>query len=181
MADEAAENHAAGTPHEDGSGHAAEEQTSVEQTVEALRERADENWAKYLRACAELDNFRKRSARDVDSARRYGIERLVQAVLPVRDSLEAGLAAGSQADRDTLLEGARATLRLLEDALSHAGVEVIDPLGEPFDPERHEAMMVRPTGDVEPDTVIEVIQKGYGINERVVRPARVIVSQAPQG
>jgi molecular chaperone GrpE len=181
MADEAADKRAEETSHEDVSGQSAEQQASVEGTVEALRERADENWAKYLRACAEMDNLRKRSAREVDIARRYGIERLVQAVLPVRDSLEAGLAVGAKADPETLLEGARATLRLLEEALSHAGVEEIDPLGEPFDPERHEAMMVRPTDDVEPDTVIEVIQKGYGIHERVVRPARVIVSQAPQG
>ncbi len=178
MADEANENRVAAESHQDAAEQPSEAASS-DDTTEALQAQAAENWAKYLRACAELDNLRKRNAREVENARRYGAERLAQAMLPVRDSLEAGLASSAQADAQTLLEGTRATLRLLEDALVAAGVHEIDPLGESFDPARHEAMMVRPSTDVAPDTVVEVIQKGYEIHDRVIRPARVIVSQAP--
>src|SRR5215467_12415865 len=102
--------------------------------LEAARKEAEENWNKYVRAAAELDNFRKRSARDVETARRFGAERLAQALLPVRDSLAAGLGAASKADQSTLIQGQQATLRLLDEALAAAGVTEIDPTGEPFDP-----------------------------------------------
>src|SRR5690606_34237581 len=108
--------------------------------VEALRREAEENWAKYLRAVAELDNFRKRSARELETARRYAAERLGQAVLPVRDSIEAALASADNVDVETLIEGERATLKLLDQALESVGIREIDPAGEPFDPTRHEAM-----------------------------------------
>jgi molecular chaperone GrpE len=179
MADEATQGRAPDGPRDDLSGNDVTETDGHEQ-LEALREEAAEHWNKYLRACAELDNLRKRNAREVEHARRFGAERLAQAILPVRDSLEAGLATADGADTATLLEGARATLRLLDDALRSAGLAEIDPLGEPFDPARHEAMTVRPTDEVEPNTVVDVIQKGYEIHERVIRPARVIVSQPVQ-
>lgn len=147
--------------------------------VEALRREAEENWSKYLRAVADLDNLRKRNAREIENARKYGTERLAQAVLPVRDSLEAALGVPDTVDVASVLEGDRATLRLLDQALESAGIREIDPQGEAFDPTRHEAMTVQPTTEVPPDTVVMVIQKGYELNDRLLRPARVIVASAP--
>ncbi len=145
--------------------------------LETARREADENRDRYLRLAAELDNVRKRSSRELENARRYGLERLAQALLPVRDSLEAGVAAAENADVTALLEGKRATLRLLDAALEQAGIEELDPEGEPFDPERHEAMTMQPSETAEPDTVLTVIQKGYSIHDRLLRPARVIVAK----
>ena len=154
--------------------------------AEALRERAEESWNKYLRAVAELDNLRKRNARELENARRYGTETLACAVLPVRDSLEAALATAAGADAAaldvaTIVEGERAILRLLEQALESAGVREIDPLGEPFDPTKHEAMSTQPSATAEPDTVLMVVQKGYELHGRLLRPARVIVARSASG
>jgi molecular chaperone GrpE len=161
-----------------------DETRAPEDEIEALRRQAEEHWSKYLRSVAELENLRKRNVREVENARKFGIERLVAAILPVRDSLEAGLKAAAEADPGTveieaLLEGERATLRLLDQALESAGIAEIDPEGEPFDPERHEAMSMLPSPTAEPNSVIAVVQKGYALHERVVRPARVVVAQPP--
>lgn len=145
--------------------------------LELARREADEHRDRYLRLAAELDNVRKRASRELENARRYGLERLAQALLPVRDSLEAGVAAADNADVASLLEGKRATLRLLDAALEQAGIAEFDPEGEPFDPERHEAMTMQPSGTAEPDTVLTVVQKGYSIHDRLLRPARVIVAK----
>ena len=144
---------------------------------EALRREAAENWNKYLRAAAELDNFRKRSARDVDTARRAGAERLAKSLLPVRDSLEAALASADKADLKTLIDGQHATLRLLDEALAAADITAIDPHGEPFDPAKHEALSMVPAPQAEPNTVIDVVQKGYQMNDRLLRAAKVIVAR----
>lgn len=165
------ENQAPGQP-----GGAGESDGSGD-TVEAVRREAQENWEKFVRASAELDNFRKRATREVEAARKYGAERLAAAILPVRDSLEAGIDAGANADQAALIEGQRATLRLLDDALTGAGIREIDPHGEPFDPAKHEALSMLPAPGVEPNTVIEVIQKGYELNDRLLRAAKVIVSR----
>src|SRR5687768_4663301 len=149
----------------------------VDSELEALRREADEHRDRYLRAVAELDNFRKRSAREVDLARKFGAERLAQAVLPVRDSLEAGLAAAEKAGDTALLDGQRATLRLLDEALTASGVREINPVGEPFDPNKHEALSLVPAPGVAPDTVLEVVQKGYELNERLLRAAKVLVAR----
>jgi len=149
--------------------------------LDALRLEAEEHRDRYLRAAAELDNFRKRSAREIDAARRFGAERLAQAILPVRDSLEAGLAAAEKAGQTTLLDGLRATLRLLEEAFQACGIREISPLGSPFDPAKHEALSLLPAADVAPNSVIEVVQKGYELNERLLRAAKVIVARAPDG
>ncbi len=145
--------------------------------LEALRREADENRDRYLRAIAELDNVRKRSAREVEQARRFGAERLAQAVLPVRDSLEAGVAAAEKAGEGALIEGQRATLRLLDDAFASAGIREIDPRGQPFDPNKHEALSLLAAPNVEPHTVLEVIQKGYELNDRLLRAAKVILAR----
>jgi molecular chaperone GrpE len=165
-------------------GRRAAEAESGEETLdsslEALRREAEENWNKYLRAVAELDNLRKRSAREVENAHKFGAERLAQAVLPVHDSLAAAVAADSL-DLETLIEGQQATLRLLDQALQSVGIREIDPRGEPFDPAKHEAMSMLQSAEVEPGAVLEVLQKGYELNDRLLRAAKVIVARAPGG
>jgi molecular chaperone GrpE len=145
--------------------------------LEALRRECDEHRDRSLRVAAELDNLRKRSARDVEAARKFGAERLAQAILPVRDSLEAGLAAAEKAGHDPLLDGMRATLRLLDEAFSACGIREIVPRGQPFDPNKHEALGLLVAADVPPNTVIEVVQKGYELNDRLLRAAKVLVAR----
>ncbi len=149
--------------------------------LEAARKEAEESWNKYLRTAAEFDNFRKRSARDLDLARKYGAERLAQAILPVRDSLAAGLAASTTADADAVIRGQQATLRLLDDALEKVGVTEIDPKGEQFDPSKHEALSMLPAPNAAPGSVLEVIQKGYQLHDRLLRAAKVIVVRGEDG
>jgi molecular chaperone GrpE len=149
--------------------------------LEAARKEAEESWNKYVRTAAEFDNFRKRSARDLDLARKYGAERLAQAILPVRDSLAAGLAASATGDLDGVLKGQQATLRLLDDALATAGITEIDPKGEPFDPSKHEALSMQPAPHAAPNSVLEVIQKGYQLHDRLLRAAKVIVARGEDG
>ena len=142
----------------------------------ALQAKADENWQKYLRAAAELENVRKRAARDVENAHKFALERLAVELLAVRDSLEMGLAAGEDADVESLRQGKEATLKQLVTIMERFGVEELDPQGEPFDPGLHEAMTMQPSADLEPGSVLTVIQKGYALNGRLLRPARVVVA-----
>lgn len=180
MSDEASNQEpAAPEPGEEEAQAAEPAAESVEQTVEQLRQEADEHWNKYLRVVADLENLRKRSARELENARKFGAERLAQELLPVRDSIEAALTSADSADVETLIEGDRATLRLLDQALESVGVREIDPHAEPFDPNKHEAIGMLESDRVEPDSVIEVVQKGYEIHERVMRPARVLVAKEP--
>lgn len=130
----------------------------------------------HLRAVAELENQRKRMAREVQKAREFGIERFAAELLAVVDSLEMGLAAGEQASAEALLEGSRATLRQLQATLKRFGVEEVNPQGQRFDPALHEAMSMQAAPEAEPGTVLEVIQKGYTLNGRLLRPARVVVA-----
>jgi molecular chaperone GrpE len=143
--------------------------------------KATENWNSYLRAVAELDNFRKRTEREIDNARKYAVERFAQELVSVGDSLEAGINAAAQNPGPALLEGAQGTLKQLYRAFEKAGIKVIDPAGQPFDPEWHEAMVAQENRDKPANTVLSVIQKGYSLNGRLLRPARVIVSKAPGG
>ncbi len=128
---------------------------------------------------AEFENFRKRAERELDNARKFAIERFAQELVGVGDSLEAGINAATANPGPALLEGAQATLKQLHRAFDKAGIKLIDPQGQPFDPAWHEAMAVQESDDVAPDTVLSVIQKGYSLNGRLLRPARVIVSKAP--
>ena len=161
----------------DGDGEESEDAALAE--LAALREQAAANHDRYLRAVAELENVRKRAARDVENARRYGFERLAKALLPVIDSLGAGLASSEQASAESLLDGKKATMRLLNSALEQVGIKELDPHGEPFDPALHEAMAVAPSDEAEPGTVLEVFQKGYSIHDRLLRAARVVVAGEP--
>jgi molecular chaperone GrpE len=150
----------------------------LQQALTDAEERARSNYEQYLRAVAELDNVRKRAQRDIESANRYGLEKFAAELLPVRDSLEAAVQS-TAADPKSLREGQQATLQLLSRALEKLGVKVIDPQGEPFDPARHEAMMMQPSPTAEPNSVLQVIQPGYELNGRLLRPARVIVARTP--
>jgi molecular chaperone GrpE len=162
---------------EDQTESPAQAADSQSPELETLRREAQENRDGYLRAVAELDNLRKRSAREVEAARKFGAERLAQAVLPVRDSLEAGLAASEKAGQPVLVDGQRATLRLLDEAFNAAGIREIDPQGELFDPNKHEALSLLAAPEVAPNTVIQVVQKGYELNDRLLRAAKVIVAR----
>ena len=152
---------------------------AAEQAVADAEARAAENWDKYLRAVAELDNYRKRAQRDLENAHKFALERFAREILAVCDSLELGIAAGADAGTGVLLDGMQATLKLFNQTLEQFGIVVVDPLGEPFDPEFHEAMTMQPSADMEPGSVLTVFQKGYTLNGRLLRPARVVVAQAP--
>ena len=162
---------------EDQTESAAQAAEPQSPELEMLRREAQDNRDGYLRAVAELDNLRKRSAREVEAARKFGAERLAQAVLPVHDSLEAGLAASEKAGQTVLVEGQRATLRLLDEAFNAAGIREINPQGELFDPNKHEALSLLAAPDAAPNTVIQVVQKGYELNDRLLRAAKVIVAR----
>lgn len=158
---------------------AAETPVDAAPTLESLQAKADENWDRYLRAMAEADNIRKRASRDIEHAHKFALENFSKDLLAVKDSLEMGLAAADTADAESLLAGSEATLKLLAGSLERFGIREIDPEGEPFDPERHEAMTMQPSAEVEPGSVLTVIQKGYVLNGRLLRPARVIVASEP--
>lgn len=148
--------------------------------VARLQALADENWDRYVRAAAELENVRKRAARDTENARKFALERFATELLAVMDSLEMGLQAANGASAADILQGNQATLRQFAATLERFGVQEVDPKGEPFDPDLHEAMTMQPSDEVEPNTVLTVFQKGYTLNGRLLRPARVVVAASPE-
>lgn len=149
--------------------------------LQAAREEAAQLKDQYARLQAEMENVRKRAERDVESAHKFGVEKFAKELLGVTDSLEAGLASANEsgADLDKLREGMEMTERMLLQAMEKFGVESVNPEGEAFNPEYHEAMSMQPSGEHAPNTVVTVIQKGYLLHGRVLRPAMVIVSSAP--
>jgi molecular chaperone GrpE len=161
---------------------AAEDIERLREELEAARKRAEETWNQLVRAQADLENLRKRSERDVAQAHKYGLEKFVSELLPVVDSLELGLGhATEHVDAEKLREGMDLTLKMLGQVLQKFNVEAIDPLGEPFNPELHQAMSIQENAELEPNTVLTVVQKGYRLNDRLLRPAMVIVSKRPEG
>lgn len=160
------------------------EHEQLKAELAASEERAKSHWDQYLRSLADIENIRKRAARDLESARQFAIDRFAQELLDVKDSLELAVQNATQAgaaslDLASLVEGQNATLRLLEKAFEKNQIVTIDPVGTKFDPEMHEAMMAQPAADVPPNTVLAVVQRGYQLNGRLLRPARVIVAQSP--
>jgi molecular chaperone GrpE len=134
-----------------------------------------------LRAVAEMDNVRKRAQRDLEAAHRFAVERFASEMIVVRDTLELGIAhAGPSADSVTLVEGMQATLRMIDKAFEKAGISTVDPVGERFNPEFHEAMATQPSADQAPGTVLAVVQKGFVLNGRLLRPARVVIAKASE-
>ena len=150
---------------------------ALQAQLAAAETRALEHRDLYTRALAELDNVRKRASRDVEQAHKYAVDRFANDLIGVKDSLELGLA--SEASGETLRAGTEATLKLLAKAFEKAGLVELEPLGEVFNPELHEAMAMMPSAEHAPNTVSQVVQKGYTLNGRLLRPARVLVTREP--
>lgn len=149
--------------------------------LEDARAKADEHWDQLLRANAELENARRRARQDVENAHKFALEKFAMELLPVKDSLEMGLAASSEDTSETaakLREGTELTLKMLTSAMEKFGIEAIDPTGETFNPETAQAMSMQESDEHAPNTVMMVMQKGYRLNERLIRPAMVVVSKA---
>lgn len=137
-----------------------------------------EHWDQVLRARADLENERRRFARDLESTHKFAVEKLVLELLPVKDSLELGLAAAAESTQAAKLrEGMELTLKMLQSALEKFGVSEVNPLGERFNPQLHESMSAQETAAVEPNTVVNVFQKGYLLKDRLLRPALVVISR----
>lgn len=134
-----------------------------------------------LRSEAEMQNLQRRTARDIENAHKFGIERFLQNLLPVVDSIEKAIevAEQSSAADDAMTEGLRLCHKLMLDVLAKESVQVIDPMGEPFDPNLHQAMSMVENPDMEPNSVFAVVQKGFTLNGRLVRAAMVMVTKAP--
>jgi molecular chaperone GrpE len=150
-------------------------------TLQDAQAKADQHWNQLLLARAELDNNRRRNERDVENAHKFALEKFVRELLPVKDSLELGLAAalGEGTELEKLREGMALTLKMLGAAMEKFGVSEVDPAGEKFNPERHQAMAMQESPTAEANTVLTVYQKGYLLNDRLIRPAMVVVSSAP--
>ena len=150
---------------------------SLESQLEDAQAKASENWNQYLRAKAEMDNLRRRNIKDLENAHKFGLEKFATEMLPVLDGIGMGLAV-EDASAESLREGMELTMSMLEKMMEKLGIEEIDPINEKFDAAKHQAMSMQPNAEVEPNTVIAVMQKGYSLNERLIRPAMVMVSKA---
>ena len=153
--------------------------TELEAEVEKYKELAEEHKDKTLRAFAEVENMRSKVLRDMDKTRKYALDNFVKELLPVADSLEHAMVAAREVG-GAMLEGLELTEKMLIEVLQKHGVMQVNPVGEKFDPELHEALTMQPTDEHEANTIMSVVQKGYQLNGRVVRPARVIVAKAAE-
>ncbi len=159
------------------------EETSPESEVDALKAQAQEFQEQMLRSQAEMQNVRRRAEIDVEKAHKFALEKFVKELLPVADSLEKAVESteGHQEAGEQVAstrEGVEMTLNLFMNSLKKFNVEQLDPVGEPFDPQKHEALSMVPAPDAEPNSVVSVVQKGYMLNDRLVRPAMVMVAKA---
>lgn len=155
-------------------------ETLESEALDAARQEVAKMRDAMLRMQAETENTRKRLTRELERSRKRALERVMKDLLDVRDSMERGLEVDLEAATvQSLVEGQQLTLRMLSKVLQDHDLELIDPTGEPFDPELHEAMTVLPSAEHEENTVIEVLQKGFRLHDRLVRPARVVVSRKP--
>ncbi|MGH8474562.1 MAG: nucleotide exchange factor GrpE [Methylococcales bacterium] len=150
--------------------------------LEDARKEARDNWEQLLRARADLDNLRRRSQKELQDAHKFAAEKFARELLPVLDSLELGFEAANSdsgaSDIKKLREGVELTLLQFKSVMEKFNIETLAPMGEAFNPQRHQAMMIEVKPDVEPNTIIRVFQKGYLLNGRLLRPALVVVSQA---
>ena len=151
---------------------------ALEEKLTLAEQKAHENWEKSVRAMAEVDNVRRRAERDIENAHRYGLEKIINSLLPVVDSLEQALQAADAKADNAMREGLELTTKLFIDVLQKHQVQQFDPQGDVFDPQQHEAMSIQQSDEAEPNTILAVFQKGYKLNDRVIRPARVIVSKS---
>lgn len=159
----------------------AEPPVDISTELEEAKRKAAENWDLFLRTRADVDNAQRRARLDVENAHKYGVEKFAREMLPVVDSLDQGLAIALTSGGDvakSLHEGMELTYKMLLDIFEKFGIHPINPLGESFDPLRHEALSTQVSDEVEPNKVLLVIQKGFTLQDRLLRPARVIVSRA---
>lgn len=167
----------------------ADKQSADVESLKAAIEEAQREIAsledRALRATAEAENVRRRADRSIENARKFALEKFVEDLLPAVDSFEraveaaSGHAKGDGAEASAIAEGIELSLKLLLGAMERQGIAVVDPIGAPFDPNLHEAMTMIDNAEVEPGSVVDVFQKGYTVNGRLVRPARVIVARQP--
>jgi len=161
---------------------APEEAPAEAGEIAALKAPVTELKNEVLRARADVENQRKRAERDVEAAHKYGLERLVQALLPVRDSMELGLTAALTATEvSALQQGMELTMKQLVDLFEKLNIRKLEPTGERFDPEFHQGMTMQADPDAAPGTVLRVLQAGYVLNERLLRPALVVVAADARG
>jgi molecular chaperone GrpE len=157
-----------------------EPELTPEQLLAQMQEEAEAARDAALRAQADAQNIKRRAEQDIERARKFALEQFTRELLPVADNLERALesAAGDDEAIKPIAEGVELTLKSLLDAMKKSNIEVVDPMGEPFDPNLHQAMSMVENNDVEPNSVIAVMQKGYTLNGRLVRPAMVMVSKS---
>lgn len=161
---------------------AADDDNALLAEVAELHQQLAQQKDLVLRAQAEVHNAQRRAQQDVERAHKFALEKLLRDLLPVVDNLERALGTidSEHEAHKAVVEGVELTHKSFVDTLCKYQIEVVDPAGEPFDPELHQAMTQVPNGDVEPNTVLDVFQKGYRLNGRLIRPAMVVVSKAPQ-
>ncbi len=152
---------------------------SVEDQLVKAQETIQDYWDQMMRLRAEIENNRKRAERDVENAHKYVLRSFIENLLPIVDSMEMGqsAAAADNATLESIREGSEMTMKMFLQVLEKQGLEQIDPLGEQFDPERHQAISMIEAEDAQSNTVIEVMQKGFALNDRLVRPAMVVVAK----
>lgn len=157
---------------------ASDEIEVLRQQLQTAEHKAEENWDKLLRTQAELENLHRRMERELQNAQKYAIEKFAKELLAVMDSLELGLQAAVESDDvEKIREGMELTLKQLLTVFDRFNIQPLDPVGEPFNPEFHQAMATEEVKGVEPDTVVKVFQKGYLLNDRLIRPALVVVAK----
>jgi len=157
----------------------AQSQEKLLLELQDAQAKADEHWNQLLMARADLSNAQRRAERDLANAHKFGVEKLALELIPVKDSMEMGLAAVAEGDeQDKVREGMELTLQMFSGVLDKFGVKEINPQGEKFNPDFHQAMSMQESTDIAPNTVMTVFQKGYVLNERLIRPAMVVVSKA---
>lgn len=156
-----------------------EELMALRSALEQAEAKASENWDRCLRMQADMENTRKRLQQEVDNARKFGQKSLIEELLPIIDSMEMGVSAANAegAEIDKIREGYELTNKMLGQLLNKFNVVAVDPTGEKFDPEKHQAMSMQEGTGAEPNTVVAVMQKGYTLNERLIRPALVMVAK----
>jgi molecular chaperone GrpE len=167
----------------DAVAETAAEAFSPEELIERLdqaEKKAMDNWDQLLRTKAEMDNIRRRTQKDLENAHKFALEKFITELLGVKDSLEMGVNASQQdnATVEILREGSEMTLSILSGLFEKFNVVELNPQGEKFNPDHHQAMSMQPSAEHEPNTVMAVMQKGYLLNDRLVRPAMVMVSKA---
>lgn len=148
--------------------------------IEALQQQLADAKDQVLRTAAESENIRRRAHKDIENARKFALEKFASELLPVVDNLERSLEVAESGDKKdkALVDGVALTLKSFLDVLKKHQIEQIDPIGEPFDPQLHQAMTLVESPDCEPNTVLTVMQKGFVLNDRLLRPAMVVVSKA---